>query len=581
MKDLRGILVASAAIACAATAATGAASDGAVEPAAANVGLQLGRLTPRPGPQPRINGPRVYGVRPGHPVIYRLPATGVEPLAYAVGPLPEGLSFDAAKGVLTGSLAMRGDYPVVFMATNAAGSARATVTFRVGDAIALTPPMGWNHWNCFATTVTAEKILEAADAMDRSELARHGYSYVNIDDFWQNSPAEAEDETLMGPARDSDGAMLANRRFPSMKAVADAIHARGFRAGIYSSPGPLTCGKCTGSWQHEWTDAQTFAAWGYDYLKYDWCSYSTLSEKYGEGDLARMTLPFLLMGEALRAQNRDIVFSLCQYGMHNVSTWGARVGGQTWRTTHDITDTWRRTGDISKRPLCWFRGIKEIIDLQVALWPYAGPGAWNDADMLEVGVVGGLSPRPTGLTPNEQYTHMSFWCILCSPLLVGCDLTKLDDFTLGLLCNDEVLETNQDPLGAQAARVAVRDDGEVWAKPMSDGSIVFALLNTAAETCAQSVDFAALGLRGEWRVRDLWRQSDVGRRMHGIAAEVPSHATYLYRCWPTEGAGLSEGLADIRMNWVYSTYGRVHPKVTAGIPSSDPPRRDARRAARP
>ena len=528
-------------------------------------GEQLGILTPRPGPAPRINGLRVYGVRPGHPVIYRLPVTGDTPFELAAANLPDGLSFDVAKGIVTGAVAARGEYPVVFTAKNAAGAATATVKFVVGDRIALTPPMGWNSWNCFAHTVTAEKIRDAADVMDASELAKHGYSYVNIDDFWQNRPGEKDDETLIGPERHVDGTIAVNRRFPSMKAVADDIHAKGFRAGLYSSPGATTCGGCTGSWGHEWTDARTYAAWGYDYLKYDWCGYDKIVHAYGADAIAQMTLPYFLMGEALQAQDRDIVFSICQYGMHNVSTWGARAGGTCWRTTNDILDSWRTAGT-DAYGAC-YRGLTDIIEHEEALWPYAGPGAWNDADMLQLGTVGFGDPHPTHLTPNEQYTHMSFWCILCSPLLIGCDLTRLDEFTLNLLCNDEVLETNQDPLGAQAAKVAICRGGEVWAKPMCDGSVVFALLNTDRRSRALTADFASLGMEGEWKVRDLWRQADWGLSTKGITVRVPSHATALYRAWPQAGAGMRKGFGDIRMNWVYGAFARGRPVDKPGYVS--------------
>lgn len=551
-----------------------AAPGAAVVPATGG-GAQLGILTPKPGPKPRINGPKVYGVRPGHPIIYRLPVTGEEPLAYTADKLPAGVTFDARTGILTGSIAVRGDCPIVFTATNAKGSASATVTFKVGDKIALTPPMGWNHWNCFAGTVTAEKIKTATDIMDKSELAKHGYSFVNIDDFWQNRPGETKDETLIGPERNADGTIALNKRFPSMKALADYIHSKGFRAGLYSSPGPNTCGGCTGSWKHEWTDARTYAAWGFDYLKYDWCGYGKVVGGYGTEEHERNMLPYFLMGEALKAQNRDIVFSLCQYGMNNVSTWGERVGGNSWRTTGDILDVWVRE-DTTEPPMCWYYGIKDIIDHEAQLWPYAGPGAWNDPDMLSVGVIGFEHPHATHLTPNEQYTHVSFWCILCSPLLIGCDLTKLDDFTLNLLCNDEVLETSQDELGAQAARVATSRTGEVWAKPMSDGSIVFALLNTDLFDHVLKIDFASLGMEGEWKVRDLWRQTDFGLCTQGLAAKVPGHATFLYRAWPTAGAGLRAGFEDIRMNWVYSTYDRGR---TVDKPGYVSPRRAASKCA--
>ena len=504
---------------------------------------QYGVLSPKPGPAPRINGPRVYGVRPGHDIIYRLPVSGTRPMAYSASNLPDGVRFDAKTGILSGSIATRGTYTVRFTAANAVGSATRDLDIVVGDRIALTPPMGWNSWNCFAGAVTAQNIRDTADVFDRSELANHGWSYVNVDDFWQIK-LKTDDPTLKGPPRRPDGTITVNDRFKDMRALSDYIHAKGFRAGIYSSPGPYTCGGCVGSWKHEWQDARTFAEWGFDYLKYDWCGYEDVADSVEKDDvLMRNVLPYRLMGEALKAQDRDIVFSLCQYGMASVSTWGENVGGNSWRTTGDITDTWA--------------SMVGILERQAGLWPFARPGAWNDPDMLVLGKLGwGEALRQTRLSVNEQYTHMSMWCILCSPLLIGCDITQLDELTMSLLTNDEVLETNQDPLGAAAAKVAVDGQGEVWAKPMSDGSLVFALFNRGRfDRLEVSVDFAALGMEGEWRVRDLWRQCDVGLYAQRFSETILPHGTLLFRFFPTDrDARLRDGLADIRDNETYRAF---------------------------
>ena len=513
--------------------------DGAVITPVSTAGEQWGILTPQPLPIPRINGPAVLGVRPGSPVIWRLPVSGERPLQLTVEKLPIGLAFDAEQGILTGSIKERGDYPLTFTAKNSKGVSTKTVTLKVGDKIAPTPPMGWNSWNCFAHTVRAEDIRAAADIFISSGLADHGWLYINIDDFWQNRPDEKSDETLMGPERQPDGTIQPNKRFPDMKALADYVHAKGLRIGLYSSPGPLTCGRCTGSWGHEWQDAKTYASWGYDYLKYDWCSYSRVDDtSYPDHYL----LPYALMGEALRAQNRDILFSLCQYGWWNVSTWGSIVKGSCWRTTGDINPT--------------FSSMAKIIKQQEPLWLFAGPDAWNDPDMLIVGVVGFGNPQPTSLTPNEQYTHLSLWAMLCSPLLIGCDLTKLDDFTLSLLTNDEVIEINQDELGAQAAKVVEGEGYEVWAKPMSDGSIALAVFNNALrqKVAKITVDLEELGLDGSWLIRDLWRQKDLGIYSATFTCEVPSHATQLVRLFPQSGAKLRDGLNDIRDNAIYRKF---------------------------
>ena len=514
---------------------------------------QLGILTPPPGPAPKINGPRVIGARPGRPVIWRLPVTGEKPMTLAAANLPAGMSFDPAKGILSGTAPARGTYAIEFTASNAKGSASRTVRLVSGDKIALTPPMGWNSWNCFASAVTAKDIENTIEVFDKSGLAEHGWSYVNIDDFWQNKPSARKDATLQGPERLPDGSIAVNKRFPSMKALADLAHSKGLKIGLYSSPGPYTCGGCVGSWKHEWQDAKTYADWGYDYLKYDWCSYERV--KIGSGHGCYM-LPYRLMGEAIKAQDRDIVFSLCQYGMGDVSTWGESVGGNCWRTTGDITDTWNSMWSICHK--------------QKDMWPYARPGAWNDPDMLVVGRLGWGRLRPSRLTRNEQYTHISLWSVLCSPLLIGCDLTQLDDFTKSLLSNDEVIETNQDELGAQAARVACGPRAEIWAKPMSDGSLVFALVNVHPRGNTRiTVDFDSLGIEGRWRVRDLWRQKDLGTFSSSYQAEVLPHATQLVRMFPEDGAGLRKGLADIRDNAVYSEYAKVRPVDKPGYKAPD------------
>ncbi len=539
--------------------------DGAVLKPIASVCRQLGILTPPHPEKPRINGPKVYGVRPGRPILYRLPVSGVRPMQYSAKDLPAGVKFDAEKGILSGAIKERGEYVVRFTAKNAKGEGTGSLKIVVGDKIALTPPMGWNSWNCFAWRVTAEDIKNAADVFDKSELANHGWSYVNIDDFWQNRVTKTDDPTLIGPARNPDGSIAVNKRFPSMKALADYVHSKGFKIGLYSSPGPWTCGRCAGSWKHEWQDARTYAEWGYDYLKYDWCGYGAVCNDVGSGrGIVNRSLPYRLMGEALAAQNRDIVFSLCQYGMEFVSAWGENVGGNCWRTTGDITDTWN--------------SMSGILDRQSELWPYARPGAWNDPDMLVLGPLGWGNIHPTRLTPNEQYTHMSFWCILCSPLLIGCDMTQIDDFTMSLLTNDEVLETNQDPLGAAAARVTPPGVHEVWAKPMSDGSIVLALYNKSNRDAVISADFASMGLVGDWKVRDLWRQKDLGLFTGSYTTEVWPHATTLVRLFPADSAAkLAPGVRDVRDVSTYLHFERTRPvdkpgRVTKAKDCDDCPR---------
>ena len=492
---------------------------------------QLGVLTPAAPATPRINGPDRVGVRPAHPILYRVPVTGERPMKITVAGLPPGAYYDADRQSVNGLVVKPGDYPLEISAENAKGTATRTVTLVVGDRIALTPPMGWNSWNVFAGSVTEAKVKAAADAMVASGLADHGWCYVNIDDFWQNRPGETQDKTLMGAERNADGSIRPNARFPSMKGLAEYVHGKGLRIGLYSSPGPTTCGGCTGSWMHEFQDAKTYADWGYDYLKYDWCSYGRVA--LGTG-LDRARLPYQIMGQALRAQNRDILFSLCQYGMDNVSCWGETVHGSCWRTTGDIFDTWG--------------SVYDSIQKQEKLWYWSKPGAWNDPDMLCVGKMTWNGFKGSRLTPNEQYTHISLWCLVAAPLMIGCDMTQLDAFTYGLLANDEVIAVDQDPLGAGAAKIAVDGMGEVWARPLADGSVAAGLLN--ANFVEQEVCFnlASAGLEGAWRVRDLWRQRDEGEFTGLYRMSVPGHATHLIRLWPAKGGRLRPGLGDVREN---------------------------------
>ena len=407
-------------------------------------------LTPAAPATPRINGASVFGVRPGSPFLYTIPATGERPMTFSAKNLPRGLKLDAKTGHITGTLKNKGEYTVTLRAKNSLGTAEKKFRIVCGDQIALTPPMGWNSWNCFAGAVSEAQVKSAADAMVKSGLINHGWTYINVDDYWQNH-RDSQDPTLRGPFRDTNGFIVPNSRFPDMKGLADYIHGLGLKAGLYSSPGPWTCGGCAASWQHEEQDAQTYAKWGFDYLKYDWCSYGDIALKemtnvmktqlWGKTapDDASAIYPYKLMGNFLRQQNRDIVFSLCQYGMADVWKWGGSVNGNCWRTTGDIVDTWRSMSGI---------GFK-----QDQAEPFAKPGNWNDPDMLVVGQVGWGNLHPSRLTPDEQYTHISLWCLLSAPLLIGCDMTKLDDFTLNLLSNDEVLAIDQDALGKSATCV--------------------------------------------------------------------------------------------------------------------------------
>jgi hypothetical protein len=463
-------------------------------------------LTPVPGKIPRINGAKIYGQSPGKPFLYTIAATGERPMQFSVKNLPYGLQLEQSSGIISGKVATTGEYIINIEASNKFGSDKTQIKFVIGNKLALTPPMGWNSWNVWGLAVDQQKVLESAKVF-KEKLINHGWTFINIDDGWEikgDSP---------NPKRDEEGKILVNEKFPNMKALGDSIHAMGLKFGIYSSPGPLTCGGYTASYQHELQDAQSFASWGIDYLKYDWCSYDQIAK---DKSIPELKKPYFVMRDALNNIDRDIVYSLCQYGMGKVWEWGADVGGNLWRTTGDITDTWQSMSEI---------GFNQIENAK-----YTTPGNWNDPDMLVVGWVGwGPSLHPTKLTPDEQYTHLSLWCLLSSPLLIGCDLTKADPFTINLLTNDEVIAIDQDPLGKQAVPVQKFSDIQVWSKELADGKKSFGIFNLGDKTEKFLLNLSSIGITNANKIRDLWRQKDISLSNNSIELTVPHHGVYLFK----------------------------------------------------
>lgn len=494
-------------------------------------------LTPKPSAEPKITGAKVFGVRPGSPFQFMVTATGDRPMTFSASGLPKGLKINEKTGIITGKISKPGSYSVKLKAKNTKGKAVRKFRIECGDQIALTPPMGWNSWNCFAQEVSADKVKRAADAMVKSGLINHGWTYINIDDFWENH-RDSKDQSIRGKLRDEAGYIVTNSRFTDMKGLADYVHGLGLKIGLYSSPGPWTCGGCAGSYGYEKLDAESYAKWGFDYLKYDWCSYgnvidglpnndpykvSSLSYNGGD-DLSTAMKPFKVMGDFLKEQPRDIVYSVCQYGMSDVWKWGDSVGGNCWRTTNDITDTWT--------------SVKNIALDQDKSAPYAKPGNWNDPDMLVVGHVGWGNPHPSKLKPDEQYLHISLWSLFSAPLLIGCDMEKLDDFTLNLLTNDEVIDINQDPLGKQATCVQTIGDLRIYMKELEDGTRAVGFCNFGLEEVDLAYsDFDKLGLKGQYVVRDLWRQKDISKvntQTGQLAVKVPVHGVLLCKFTSTK-----------------------------------------------
>ena len=368
--------------------------------------------------------------------------------------------------------------------------------------LAATPPMGWNSWNHFAERVTDADVRAAADALVSTGMRDAGYIYVNIDDTWEGK-------------RDAHGVIRTNQKFPDMKALADYVHSKGLKLGIYSSPGPYTCAHYAGSYKHEDQDAKTYAAWGIDYLKYDMCSYGNIIEKQAgkmtaANDAKRYAMDHAAydkMHKALAATGRPILFSMCQYGWNDVWKWGADVGGNAWRTTGDITDKYDR--------------MTEIGFSQAGLAKFAGPGHWNDPDMLEVG--------NGGMTTDEYRTHMTLWSILAAPLLAGNDLSKMTPETLAMLTNKDVIAIDQDALGKQGDRVWAEGFSEIWSKPLSGGAQAVAIFNRSPEERQIPFKLSQVGAADTATLRDVWTAAPVTATDGGYLASVPAHGVVLLR----------------------------------------------------
>jgi alpha-galactosidase len=369
------------------------------------------------------------------------------------------------------------------------------------NGMAKTPPMGWNSWNKFRNQVSDKMVREIADAMVSSGMKDAGYIYVNIDDTWE------------GAHRDANGNITTNNKFPDMKALAAYVHGKGLKLGIYSSPGPRTCAGYEGSYQHEEQDAKTWASWGIDYLKYDWCSASQVYDN----TRTTMVAAYAKMGLALLNSGRPILYSLCQYGNHNVEEWGASVGGNVWRITGDISDRWDSMSRLGFEGTSSANPATPVPDRA----KYAGPGHWNDPDMLEVG--------NGGMTDDEYRTHMSLWCIQAAALLAGNDIRDMKPNVAAILMNKEAIAVDQDKLGKEGTRVARDGKTEVWSKPLQGGGHAVGLFNRGDDTAKVTAKWSDLGVTGSHAVRDLWDHKDLGKMSGEFSANVPSHGVVMIK----------------------------------------------------
>ena len=368
------------------------------------------------------------------------------------------------------------------------------------NGLALTPPMGWNSWNKFACDITEDTVRKTADAMVSSGMRDAGYQYVVIDDCWHGK-------------RDANGFIQADpQKFPSgIKALADYIHSKGLKFGIYSDAGRMTCGKRPGSQGHEYQDAIQYARWGVDYLKYDWCFTGDRNAKEA----------YALMADALRSTGRDIVLSICEWGTAKPWEWAKNIGN-LWRTTGDIWDSF----DKEDAAHDWAHPVMSIVDMNEPLWPHAGPGHWNDPDMLEVG--------NGGMTTAEYRSHFSLWAMMAAPLMAGNDVANMDEATRAILLNKEVIAIDQDKAGIQGRRVAKDGDREIWVKPLADGGRALLLFNRGSQPLRLRATSAQVGIAATSgaKIRDLWAHKDIGRWSGAIEAIVEPHGVAMYRIVP-------------------------------------------------
>ena len=473
-------------------------------------------VTPKPKPAPRINGPLVYGCRPGHPFLYRIPCQGERPIRFSVKKLPAELKLDESTGIISGTVPPKGVYEILILAGNSKGKDKRTLKIISGDQLALTPSMGWNHWYAHYDRITDKMMREAADVMISSGMADVGYQYINIDDCWMNAPKN-NDPKRVGPLRDEKGNILPNCYFPDMKGLTDYIHAKGLKAGIYTSPGTLTCGGFTGAYQHEAQDAKQFANWGFDFLKYDWCSYGKIAGK--DKSLEAYQKPYRQMGKILKTLDRDIVFNLCQYGMGDVWKWGGEVDAHSWRTSGDLGFELDHIFDVA---------LKNSEHRQ-----YSKPGQWNDPDYIQIGWIGKANkmgiPELTPMPAEMQYAYMSLWCLMASPLIYSGDMSKLDEFTLNVLCNPEVIAVNQDQLGECGLVIKKNNDCFLMVKNLVDGSKSVGLFNRGKVAADVSIEWSELNLAGKQSVRDLWRQKELGTYDQNFSALVPARGVVMIK----------------------------------------------------
>ena len=493
-------------------------------------------LTPLPGPAPRINGPKIYGVRPNKKFLYRIPCQGNRPINFEVTGLPAGLTLDKQNGIITGlSPAEKGEHAMRVTATNHSGEVSRDFKLVVGDKIALTPPTGWNSWGGHMLKITDEIMRKVADVFVEEGLADVGFQYISIDDCWMKMSPEAyfnrsprkirqhegfDYEGLVGEVRDEDGAVIPNKHFPDMKALTDYIHSFGLKAGIYSAPG-LTCQRFEGSQYNEARDADQYAEWGFDLLKYDLCGGRSRLERFQANgmDQADFWKP---MVKNIRIQDRDIFFNLCQYGQEEPWTWGPELGVQSWRIGWDLNHNVEEYFEAALR-------------IAVDLREYSKPGQWNDPDFMYIDKLSDYRKmaapvKEIPLDTNERYQYVTLWSVIAAPFFFSANIDEIDEFTIRLLSNADVLNINQDALGHVAKVVKNADDQVIMVKDLADGSKAVAVFNRdKADEATIRVDWELAGLCCDQNVYDVWRQKDLGVHKGGIDVQLSPNGVALFK----------------------------------------------------
>lgn len=493
------------------------------------------RLTPETPLSPSVNGARIVGATPGARVLFQVPVSGERPMKIQAAGLPSGLRMDS-RGLVTGTApAKKGEYKVKIQASNRHGKDAKEWILKVGDELCLTPPMGWSSWYSYSEAVGQENVLKTARLFVERGLVNHGWTYINIDDCWQ------------GERGGRNFSIQPNKRFPDMKAMCDSIHAMGMKAGIYSTPWMGTyAGFIGGSspnakadygemaipekdrkqrnqifgsypgvhrrkadrvgavWLFD-RDARQWADWGFDYVKVDW----------NPNDVPTTER----IRQALDDSGRDIVLSISNAAPYKQVEELGKLAN-LWRTTGDIQDHWGSVSGIGFSQERWQKHMR--------------PGHWNDPDILQIGKLGKPNQPnttfvQTQLTPDEQYTHVTLWCLLSAPLIISCDLEHIDSFTMGLLTNDEVIAVDQDPAARPARKAWHRGDFQVWTKELSDGSVAAGFFNTGKEKGVVKVNLRELGLSGAYEARDLWKRADQGTVKGDMAVELNSHGAAMFR----------------------------------------------------